>query len=230
MTSGSNASDYGLNLAIPERIHFASGATSATLSSTIPANRNQFYVLSAVKGQTLTVTATPDDELQLVIYGFDGTVLRSGMGQGASFTGALPSTQDYFLVLRSITPAKAFTLKVSIPAAPSIPVTGSTNSYTVQKGDTLYSIAVRFHTTVSILLRANPDITNRNVISVGDVIYLPGATLKLSNGQVVYITQSGDSMGAIARKFGTTLSTLISANPQISNPSLIYTGQRINIP
>ena len=37
-------------------------------------------------------------------------------------------------------------------------------------------------------------------------------------------------MGAIARQFNTTLSTLIGANSQISNPNLIYSGQRINIP
>jgi LysM repeat protein len=229
VASGSSAADYSMNLAIPVRIRFATGSTSTILTGTIPANLSQFYILNAAKGQTLNVTATPDDELQLIIYGFDGSVLRSGMGQGASFTGTLPSTQDYFLVLRSVNPAKAFSLKVSIPAAPFIPVTG-TNSYTVQKGDTLFSIAVRFQTTVAVLLRANPDITNRNVITVGQVIYLPGATITLSNGQVVYVTKRGDSMGAIARLFNISLSTLISANTQISNPNLIYTGQRITIP
>jgi LysM repeat protein len=37
-------------------------------------------------------------------------------------------------------------------------------------------------------------------------------------------------MASIARQFNTTLSRLTSANPQISNPNLIFTGQRINIP
>ncbi len=229
VASGSSATDYSLSVDIPARIRFASGATSATLTGTVPANLSQFFILNAGKGQTLTVTATPDDKLQLSIYGVDGTVLRSGMGQGASFSGVLPKTQDYVLVLKSSGQAQAFTLKVSIPATPPVPVSG-TNSYTVKKGDTLSSIASSFHTTVAVLLRANPEITNRNVISAGQVIYLPGATLKLSNGQVVYVIKSGDSMGAIARLFNTTLSELIKANPQISNPSLIFTGQRINIP
>jgi len=151
------------------------------------------------------------------------------MGEGASFSGVLPSTQDYFLVLRSANQAQAFTLNVSIPGTPPTPVTG-TGSYTVRKGDTLFSIAARFQSTVNTLLRANPEITNKNVITAGQVIYLPGATLTLSNGQVVYIAMSSDTMGAIARQFNTTLSLLIKANPQISNPNLIYPGQRINIP
>lgn len=229
VASGSSATDYSMSLDIPQRIRFASGATSATLTGTVPANLSQFFILHADKGQTLSVTATPQDKLQLAVYGVDGSVLMSGMGQGASFSGALPSTQDYILMLKSANQAQAFTLKVSVPAAPVIPVTGS-SSYTVKKGDTLLSIAVKFKTSVNALLRANPEITNRNVISVGQVIFLPGATVTMSNGQVIYITKSGDTMGAIARQFSITLSALIKANPQISNPSLIFTGQRINIP
>jgi len=192
-----SAGNYNINLDIPERILFTPGSTSATLTGTVPANLSQYFILRAAKGQTLTVSATPQDKLQLILFGVDGTVLKSGMGGGASFSGALPSTQDYILALRSMNPAQAYTLNVSIPSAP-IPVTG-TSSYTVQKGDTLYSIAVRFHTTVSILLRANPDITNRSLISVGEVIYLPGATITLSNGQIVYVTQRGSSIPRSAR-------------------------------
>jgi LysM repeat protein len=228
LVSGSSATNFGMTVAIPQRIQFAAGGTSATLSGTVPTNLSQFFILNAAKGQTLNVSATPADQLQLIIYGVDGSVLSSGMGQGASFSGVLPSTQDYFLVLRSPNPAQAFTLNVSVPAA-VVPVTG-TSSYTVQRGDTLFSIAVRFQTTVAILMRANPAITNMNVITVGQVIFLPGATLTMSNGQVVYIAKSSDSMSVIARLFNTTLSALIGANPQISNPNLIFTGQRINIP
>jgi LysM repeat protein len=229
LASGGSAVNYGLSLDIPERIRFASGGTSASLSGTVPANLSQFFILQAGKGQTLNVTATPSDKLQLIIYGVDGSVLKSGMGEGASFSGVLPGTQDYILVLKTANQVQAFTLNVSIPASSPGPVTGS-GSYTVQRGDTLFRIAQRFQTTVNILLRANPDITNRNVIPVGQVIYLPGATLTLSNGQVVYIAMSGDTMGSVARQFNTTLSALINANSQISNPNLIYPGQRINIP
>jgi LysM repeat protein len=177
----------------------------------------------------LNVTATPQDKLQLSIYGVDGSVLKSGMGEGASFSGVLPSSQDYIVVLKSANQVQAFTLTVSIPATSPEPIP-ATKSYTVKQGDTLYSIAQRFQTTVNALMRANPDITSSNVISVGQVIYLPGATLTLANGTVIYIAKSGDTMASIARQFNTTLNALINANTQISNPNIIYTGQRIFIP
>ena len=41
---------------------------------------------------------------------------------------------------------------------------------------------------------------------------------------------SGDTMWKIAVKYQIGVSELIKANPQISNPALIYVGQKINIP
>lgn len=45
-----------------------------------------------------------------------------------------------------------------------------------------------------------------------------------------YTVRSGDSLWKIAVKFEIGLAELIKANPQISNPSLIYVGQIISIP
>ena len=41
---------------------------------------------------------------------------------------------------------------------------------------------------------------------------------------------SGDSMWKIAVKYQVGISEIIDSNPQIPNPSLIYPGQKINIP
>jgi uncharacterized YkwD family protein/spore coat assembly protein SafA len=45
-----------------------------------------------------------------------------------------------------------------------------------------------------------------------------------------YTVQSGDSMWKIAVRYQIGVSEIIQANPQIKNPSLIYPGQKINIP
>ena len=46
----------------------------------------------------------------------------------------------------------------------------------------------------------------------------------------VYTVVSGDTMWAIAKKYGVTLSALIDANPQVKNPNLIYVGDKLTIP
>lgn len=46
----------------------------------------------------------------------------------------------------------------------------------------------------------------------------------------VYLVRKGDTLWGIAKRHSVTLTALISANPQIKNPNLIYPGDRVNIP
>lgn len=45
-----------------------------------------------------------------------------------------------------------------------------------------------------------------------------------------YVVKSGDTMTAIALNHGVTLDALKRANPQVTNPDLIFPGQTLNIP
>jgi len=45
-----------------------------------------------------------------------------------------------------------------------------------------------------------------------------------------YIVKSGDSLWRIAVKYQVGLSEIISMNPQIANPNLIYPGEKLKIP
>lgn len=49
-------------------------------------------------------------------------------------------------------------------------------------------------------------------------------------GSSEYTVVSGDSLAAIAAAHGLSLSHLLAANPQITNPDLIQAGQTITIP
>jgi hypothetical protein len=109
------AVSYTMNVIIPVRIRFAPGATSATIQGRLAAHETQHYVLHAMANQLLQVRVTPERAVRLSIYGVDGTVLRSGMGGPASFSGPLPSTQDYLLDLSAGSELVAYTLEVSIP-------------------------------------------------------------------------------------------------------------------
>ncbi len=112
--------------------------------------------------------------------------------------------------------------KLTVPAGGGSPPPPVTQIYTVQRGDTLRIIAARFGTTVDALLRANPQITNPNLIYVGQVISIPTPV-------TYYTVQRGDTLRIIAARFGTTVDSLLALNPQIYNPNLIYVGQVIRI-
>lgn len=47
---------------------------------------------------------------------------------------------------------------------------------------------------------------------------------------ITYTVIQGDNLWKIAAKHGITLKELLNANPQITNSSLIYPGQKINVP
>lgn len=47
---------------------------------------------------------------------------------------------------------------------------------------------------------------------------------------VHHIVQAGEYLSLIAKRYGTTTAAILAANPQITNPNLIYTGQTIFVP
>ena len=98
--AGSNA-NFGLYLMIPERINFASGAHAITLTSYVPAGGVHNYIAYALAGQQMNVSVTPGGNLALSIWGVDGTVLMSSMGESNTFTGTLPITRDWIINVRS---------------------------------------------------------------------------------------------------------------------------------
>jgi peptidoglycan DL-endopeptidase LytE len=101
---------------------------------------------------------------------------------------------------------------------------------TAVRGDTLFKIASRCGTTVSALLRANPEIKDRNLIYVGQKIVLPGALLPGTGSTDIYVIKRGDTLTSLARHFNTTIDKLLELNKDITNPSRIYEGQRLVVP
>ncbi|HLO32410.1 MAG TPA: LysM peptidoglycan-binding domain-containing protein [Anaerolineales bacterium] len=116
--------------------------------------------------------------------------------------------------------------RLVVPSGSGVPVppptTGGQTYYAV-RGDTLRKIAAKFGTTVEALIRLNPQISNPNLIYVGQAITVPSAAS-------TYVVRRGDTLRIIANKFGTTVQVLLALNPKISNPNLIYVGQVISVP
>lgn len=57
-----------------------------------------------------------------------------------------------------------------------------------------------------------------------------GATQTHAQGMDVYTVKPGDTLWIIAQKYQVGLSEIINANKQFKNPSLIYPGQKVNVP
>lgn len=104
------------------------------------------------------------------------------------------------------------------------------DSYTVVRGDTLRAIATRCGTTVSALLRANPQIKDKNLIYPGQKLALPGALLPGKDGIDIYILQRGDTLNKLANRFATTVNRLLELNPDIKDANVVYEGQRLSVP
>jgi len=100
--------------------------------------------------------------------------------------------------------------------------------YTVRRGDTMYSIARRYGSTVQAIAQAN-GIVNPSFIRVGQVLCIPSAPAPPPPSGVYYTVQRGDNLYRIARRFGVTVSAIVAAN-SIRNPSVIYAGQVLLIP
>ena len=114
LRAGEKAVDYTLNVIIPRRISFAQGAYSGSDNRQVKANSSLQYTVRARQGQTMTVEVDANKPVQLIIYGVDGDVLMSGMGEGATFKGKLPSSQDYILVVRAGDKAASYKIVVTI--------------------------------------------------------------------------------------------------------------------
>jgi peptidoglycan endopeptidase LytE len=102
-------------------------------------------------------------------------------------------------------------------------------SVTVASGDTLRKIADRCDTTIYALRRANPEIGLGNLIYPGQVLLLPGTILGSDGGYLIYIVTRGDTLKSLAIRFGSTVESIMASNPSITNPNVIYEGQRLTI-
>jgi LysM repeat protein len=113
------------------------------------------------------------------------------------------------------------------------PVVAAEARYTVQPGDSLYSIARRHNVNVSTLASAN-GLTVNSWVYVGQRLVIPGAAVAPAPAPVpatgnVYIVQAGDTLLTIAARHGLRVSQLAAANGLAWN-AWVYAGQRLTIP
>lgn len=109
----------------------------------------------------------------------------------------------------------------------------SANSVVVKPGDTVWGIANQYATTTSALENANPTNIKKlnnsiDLIQAGQSLVLPNTSntkaAQASDQDVTYVVKSGDTLSAIAKKFGVTVNQLMAWN-HLTNADRIQVGQ-----
>jgi len=134
-----------------------------------------------------------------------------------------------------------------IPISQPITPPPGTTIYVAQKGDTLWSIAKRFQTSVSVL-RALNDLET-DVIAIGQILFIPleeenenrdlnieGGALKMLYRQenegipviIRYTVKRGDTLTSIANNYGTAVDILMNINNLTTD--LLRVGQELLVP
>jgi LysM repeat protein len=137
------------------------------------------------------------------------------------------------------------------PARPVVDDVAPVSTYSVQRGDSLWSIAKKHKITVAELAKAN-NLSTGATLRPGQKLMVPtkaaapkdlattaatpekapapATTSRPASGETMrHTVQSGESLGTIARKYQVTVGEIAAAN-NITDPAKIRAGQQLVIP
>ncbi len=163
-----------------------------------------------------------------------GTTVAAIVAANGLDSRALIRVGQVLTVSGGSTPAPA-------PAAPSAsPAAPATASHTVAAGDTVSALAARYGTTVAAIVSAN-GLASRAFIRVGQVLTVPGSSTAPATPSTAapapvsapaagsHRVVSGDTVSALATRYGTTAAAIVAANG-LDSRATIRIGQTLAIP
>ena len=163
--------------------------------------------LSGADGQPLP---TPDQ--------IDGLVVISNAAATAE-----PGTAEPSPAADGPTPTAA---PVPTTAAQTTPSAGPIY-HTVQAGENVFRLALRYGTTVDAIVAAN-GLGDAAEVRVGQVLLIPTGTGAPQTGEQTYVVQPGDTLFSIARRHNTTVQALAALNG-LAEPYAIRAGQVLRL-
>ena len=119
-----------------------------------------------------------------------------------------------------------YAIAIGTPPPPKPP--GNYFEYTVLPGDTLFSIALKFGTTVEEIMREN-NLTS-DVIFPGQILQIPyeGPEPPIPPEYIEHVVVAGDTLWALAQRYGTTVDAIKALNGLTGD--LLMIGQVLKIP
>lgn len=161
---------------------------------------------------------------------------QSATGQPCAQPAA-PSHAEPGRALRRGTSAGATLALAAVAAVSSAATAQADEAYTVRQGDTVSHIAARAGVSVQAITRAN-SLADASRIRVGQQLTIPsaGASAPVASAPApaapaaaTHVVVAGDTVSAIAKRHGTTVAAVVSANG-LDSRALIRIGQTLTIP
>jgi len=184
------------------------------------------------------VFPTPSQLPDVDVFGTATAMASSGEGL-VEATGAVES--GGVVTGPTVTPTLPVTPTVALTPAAGATATGAPSAdcpptHTVQPGENLFRIALRYGMTYQELAAAN-GITNPDQIQAGMVLVIPGCGGAAApggaggtgSGDILHTVQPGENLFRIALRYGLSWMVVAEYNG-LEPPYTIYPGQVIRIP
>jgi LysM repeat protein/ribosomal protein L40E len=146
-------------------------------------------------------------------------------------TSTVPSTPILTLTVTGLPSPTATAARTAMPT--SMPTPAAPITHTVRSGESFYSIAALYGTTVEAILAAN-GLAESYVLHPGDVLIIPsGSPIAVTPVAlpitITHVVQPGETLSGIAERYGVPAERIAEANG-IEDPSLVQEGQELVIP
>ncbi|WOE31783.1 MULTISPECIES: LysM peptidoglycan-binding domain-containing protein [unclassified Acinetobacter] len=144
-------------------------------------------------------------------------------------TSSLMAGQKINVPLNEVSDTKSNTKNTLNESNSKVEVNRKVESYTVQRGDTLYSVANATNISIAELASLNNLSTSQGLLA-GQVIKVPVTQPSTEHKRLPdsYTVQSGDTLSAIANKYNLAIDDLLEFN-DLSLNSSIQVGQKLKL-
>ncbi len=149
----------------------------------------------------------------------------------ASLSAAEPTPSTILSLPTPTTTVDVPTIGPTPPSPQSPPHPSGNIVHVVKTGETLYSIAKRYDTTVLAIMDKN-DLSYSNAIHVNQELVIPVGHKPSGTPTpytVEHIVRQGESLAQLARTYRTTLSDIMAENPHIGDPNDLSPGIKLSI-